>query len=60
MAMTPEERAERLRSAFVQAICDWNAEPSNDALRKLARNKYQLYVGFCVNNGLEYIKVKPF
>lgn len=60
MAMTPEERAERLWNAYLQADYNWSADPSNDSLRKLARNKYQLYVGFCANNGLEYHKVKPF
>lgn len=57
---TIEERANKLWNNYLQADYDWSAEPSNDKLRRKARDRYQLYVGYCVKNSLDYIKVKPF
>lgn len=56
--MTVEEKAQRFFDKFTDLEYQWSCDPTNERLRNLTKKHYQIYVGFCVKNGLDWIKVK--
>ena len=55
--ITVEEKAQKLFDRFTDLEYKWSCDPTNERLRKLTKSNYLIYVGFCVKNDLDWVKV---